>query len=129
MMTHDDRETFLAWNTFHMTLKRKLNVWLSMVKFLTSFAYFSEEICSFQAMSEKDIYDKSCTSVLPVLLHLCKKLATTDKITIFILFKNFLEGITFTMSRSLGEREISQQNFRRKCKASRQLTGSGFPDF
>lgn len=87
MMTHDGRETVLAWNIFHMTLKRKINVWLSMAKFLTSFVYFSEEICSFQAMSEKDIYSKSCTSELPVLLHLHKNLLQlTEKMTILTSF-------------------------------------------
>lgn len=64
----------MAWHLFHMTLKRKINVQLNVAKISTSFVYFSEEICSFQAISDEDVYAKSCTSELPVLLHLHEKL-------------------------------------------------------
>lgn len=120
-MNHVTRGTFLAWHLFHVTLKRKINVQLNVAKISTSFVYFSEEICSFQAISDEDVYPKSCTSELPVLLHLCEKLLHwQSKLKSWLLFW-ISEGIAFAMSRTLGDREVSSQNFRRKYKASRAL--------
>ena len=72
--SHDNRGTFLAWCLFHMTLKRKIDVQLNVEKNSTGFVYFGEEICSFQATGGEDVYPKSCTSELLVLLHLREKL-------------------------------------------------------
>lgn len=124
--SHNDREMVLAWNIFHMTLKRKIHEWLSTAKFLTSFVYFSEGICLFQAMN--DIYSKSHFWASSVVAF-AWELDTTDRENENPNSFWILEGIMFTMSRNLGEREVSQKNFRRKCKDSRQLSGSGFPDF
>lgn len=72
--SHGDRGTFLAWHLLHMTLKRKINVQVHVAKISTSFMYFSEEICSFQAITDEDVYPQSCTSEFPVLSHLHEKL-------------------------------------------------------
>jgi len=57
-----------------MTLKRKINMQLNVAEISTSFLYFSEETCSFQAISDEDLYTKSCISELPVLSHLHEKM-------------------------------------------------------
>lgn len=110
--SHDDRETFFAWNIFHMKLRRKLNVWLSMAKFLTSFVYFSEEICSFQAISEKDIYSKSCISEIPVLLHLHKNLLQlTEKMAILTPFFFHFRGLhVYNEQKPWGKRKFPNKN-------------------
>lgn len=122
----DERGTFLVGLLFHNTEKSMCSLmWQKKKKKSTSFAFFSEEICSIQAINDENVYSKSCTSVIPCsykLLHWQTKL----KSWLFLL--SFREHCGVCNKQNPWEQRSFLTKFQNKMQGQHG-TGCGFLGF